>query len=130
MAAPITSIYAALLALMLLALAGRVVRVRLGQGIGLGTGGSDEMERRIRVHGNLTEYAPIFLVLLLLSELAHAPVWLLHGTGVAFVVARTLHAVGLSRERGRSFGRVFGSVVSWTAIVVLALYLLARAAGA
>jgi uncharacterized membrane protein YecN with MAPEG domain len=85
------------------------------------------MEQRVRVHGNLTEYAPIFLILLLVAELGQAPVWLLHGTGIAFVVARALHAFGLSRVRGRSAGRVFGSAVSWTAIVVLAVYLLAHA---
>ena len=125
--APITSIYAGLLALMMLGLAGRVVRVRLGQAIPLGTGGNDDMEQRIRVHGNLTEYAPIFLILLLLAELGQAPAWLLHGTGIAFVVARAMHAAGLSRIRGRSIGRFYGSAVSWTAIVVLAVYLLGRA---
>ena len=124
--APITSIYAALLALLLLALAGRVVRVRLGQQIPLGTGGSEDMEQRVRVHGNLTEYAPIFLILLLATELGHAPVWLLHGTGIAFVAGRVMHAAGLSKVRGRSAGRVYGSVLSWTAIVVLAVYLLGR----
>lgn len=125
--APITSIYAALLALLFIVLGLRVVQVRLGQQIPLGTGGSDDMEQRVRVHGNLAEWGPIFVVLLLLAELGHAPAALLHGCGVAFVVARVMHAAGLSRVRGRSTGRFYGSVVSWTAILVLAVYLLATA---
>jgi uncharacterized membrane protein YecN with MAPEG domain len=117
--APITSVYAALLALLLLALGGRVVQRRLA-GIPLGTGGDEEMEQRVRVHANLAEWAPIFLILLLLSELGQAPATLLHGAGVAFLIGRMLHAVGLSRHRARSFGRFYGSVVSWTVIAVLA----------
>lgn len=125
--APIASIYAALLAVLLVVLGLRVVRVRLGQRIPLGTGGSDDMEQRIRVHGNLAEWAPIFLVLLLLAELGRAPAWLLHLCGASFVIARVLHAIGLSRERGRSPGRFLGSVISWTAILGLSAYLLAKA---
>ena len=125
--APITSIYAALLALLLLALAARIVQVRLGGQIPLGTGGSDDMERRVRVHAHLAEWAPIFLILLLLAELGQAPVALLHGAGIAFMVGRALHAYGLSRHRARSFGRFYGSPVSWTALAVVAAYLLWRA---
>ena len=124
--APITTIYAALLALLVITLAAFVVRGRLGQKIELGAGATGELELAIRAHGNLVEYAPIFLILLLVAELGGMPGGWLHGIGAAFVVARIMHAAGLSRTRGASFGRYWGTVLTWLLIIGLALALLVR----
>ena len=83
----------------------------------------------MRVHGNFTEYTPTFLILLLLAELGGAAFWFLHLLGAAFVAGRMLHAYGLSTVRARSFGRFYGSLSSWTSILVLSGYLLARSFG-
>ena len=110
--APITTLYAALLALLLIALAGLVVRGRIRHHIDLGTGAQGEIEPQVRAHANLAEYAPVFLVL------QHA--------GASFLLGRVMHGAGLSQARGASFGRYWGTVLTWLVILALALYLLLR----
>lgn len=124
--APITSLYAALTALLVIALASLVVRGRWLHRVGLGTGGSPELERAVRVHANLVEYAPIGLILLLLLELAALPAWFLHGCGAAFFLSRLLHALGLSQRSGSSPGRYLGTLGTWLVIIVMAAVLLFR----
>ena len=66
---------------------------------------------------------------MLLAELGGAAFWFLHLMGAAFVSGRLLHAYGLSTVRARSFGRFYGSVISWTTILVLSIHLLIRSFG-
>jgi len=120
----VTMLYAALCGVLLVALALNVVRLRLGRRIPLGMGEGATLEQPVRVHGNFTEYAPTFLILLLLAELGGASTWFLHLAGAAFLIGRLLHAYGLSTVRARSFGRFYGSAISWTSIMVLSGYLL------
>jgi uncharacterized membrane protein YecN with MAPEG domain len=126
MPAPITSLYAALAALLLLALAGLVVRARWKYRTGLGVGTEPAMERAVRVHANFVEYVPIALLLLLLAELSGAPAALLHACGLLLIVFRVLHAQGLGSTSGRSFGRFWGTAGTWTVLLVLSLTLLWR----
>jgi len=126
MTAPITSLYAALAALLLLALAGLVVRARWRYRTGLGIGTEPAMERAVRVHANFVEYVPLTLLLLLLAELAAAPAGLLHACGATLLVCRVLHAYGLSQTSGRSFGRFWGTAGTWAVILALSVTLLLR----
>jgi uncharacterized protein len=116
----ITALYGGLLGLLYLVLCWLVVDRRRKSRVGLGTGGDAALERAVRVHGNFAEYAPIFLVLMLVAELGGASAGLLHGLGTAFVLARLGHAYGLARRSGTSKGRFFGTLVTWVAIFVLA----------
>src|SRR5512137_2947617 len=125
----VTMLYAALCGVLLIALALNVVRLRLGRKIPLGMGEGSALEQPVRVHGNFTEYAPPFLILLLLAELGGASFGFLHLMGAAFMLGRLLHAYGLSTVRARSFGRFYGSAISWGTILVLSIYLLVRAFG-
>jgi uncharacterized membrane protein YecN with MAPEG domain len=117
---PITARYAGLLALLLLMLALRVIRLRWKLRVGLGDGGDKAMSRAIRIHGNAAEHVPIALLLLLVAELNHADSVLLHACGIALVVARVLHAVGLGRSTGASWQRTVGTVGTFTVIAILA----------
>ena len=117
---PITALYAGLLALLLVLLALRVVRLRWKFRVGLGDGGEKAMTRAIRVHGNATEHVPIALLLLLVAELNRAGPTLLHVCGAVLVVARLLHAVGLGKSAGASWQRAAGTVGTLGVIVVLA----------
>ena len=126
MAAPVTAIYAALSALMLLALAGLVVRARWATRTALGTGTDPRMERAVRVHGNFVEYVPIALVLMLVAELNGLPPLALHAAGIALLASRLLHAWGLSRQSARSFGRFWGTLGTWLTLLALAAALLLR----
>lgn len=122
----ITGIYAALATLLVLILA---ARVSLGRGkarVGLGSGGDEELARRIRVHANALENLPLGLLLLLLLELDQVAPWWLHVFGIVLIVGRVLHAIGLSRSSGTSFGRFAGTALTWGVILVMALLLLWR----
>lgn len=120
----VTAFYAALLALLMLVLAARVVFYRRSARIGIGDGGDKALALRVRVHANFAENIPLALVLLLVLELlATAPLWL-HVFGIALVLGRVLHAAGLSRSAGTSNGRLFGTMLTWLAIAAMALVLL------
>lgn len=121
MTTPVTLLYAAPLALLTIGLALAIVRERRRLRIGIGDGGDPQFMRLIRAHGNLTEIAPLGILMLLVCELNGAPAALLHGCGAALLGGRLLHAWGLSQHSGRSFGRFTGSALSWSAIIVLAV---------
>ena len=107
---PITAVYAGLSGLLLLILAVRVVQVRKRSKIGIGDGSNHELVRSIRVHGNAVEYLPMLLILLALCEAAALAPAVIHGFGIAIVLSRLLHAHGLTRSTGVSFGRFVGTL--------------------
>ncbi|MCB1481015.1 MAG: MAPEG family protein [Rhodobiaceae bacterium] len=89
----ITAIYAAILGLLTAGLGFAAVIMRARSGISWGHGDSFPLQRAIRAHGNLTEYAPIFLIILLILENAGASYTWLHGLGAAFVTGRLVSAL-------------------------------------
>ncbi len=115
----ITGFYAALATLLVLVLAARIVWLRNVRKIGLGDGGDPQLARAIRVHANAVEYLPLALLLLLVLELQHTAALWLNVFGIALIVARALHAFGLSASSGYSFGRGVGTVLTW--LVMLAM---------
>lgn len=124
--ASVTALWTALIALWILLLMLRVVQLRRSRRIGIGDGGDKDLAKAIRVHGNAVETMPIALLLLLVTELAGAAPWLLHVCGSALLASRVLHAAGLTRTTGSSAGRVLGSILWATVVVVLASLTIAR----
>ncbi|MGF6710020.1 putative membrane protein YecN with MAPEG domain [Luteibacter sp. W1I16] len=120
----ITGLYAALLALLTLCLAARVMWLRRRTRIGLGDGGDRAVACAVRSHGNATEYVPLALLLLLVLELNQTLPALLHAFGIALVLARIVHAIGLSRTPGYSAGRAAGAAITLLVIAAMALMLL------
>jgi uncharacterized membrane protein YecN with MAPEG domain len=126
---PITALYAGLLAVLLLVLALRIIRLRWKLRVGIGDGGDRMMLRAVRAHGNAAEYVPITLLLLLVVELNHGNPHLLHACGVVFVGSRVLHAVGLTRSGGPSWPRTAGTVGTMSVVIVLAVCAIAGFVG-
>lgn len=124
MHAPVTALYAGLLALLLVALAARVPLLRRKHHVGIGSGGHADLALAVRVHGNATEYVPAAVLLLLLAELNGFPAWSLHAAGSGFFLARVLHAIGLGGNARYSAGRFFGTALTWLLIVILAAALI------
>ncbi|MGI9264820.1 MAG: MAPEG family protein [Gammaproteobacteria bacterium] len=116
----ITALYIALTAFLFIALSYKATKQRRHSKIGLGVGDNEALERAVRVHANLAEYAPIALLLMLAYELNNGAAWLLHLTGAVFVISRVLHAQGLASTRGTSFGRFYGVLGTWSIILILA----------
>ncbi len=118
----VTGLYASLTGLLIVALAYRVVKLRRGQKIGLGDGGNSTLALANRVHVNLIENAPIVLILMLVAEAGGLPAFYLHCLGTVWIVARLLHAIGLTQgQGGYHFGRFWGVLLTWLVIISLAL---------
>ena len=117
----ITMLYAGLLTLLVLALAGRVVAVRVKSRVGLGDGGNPELLQRVRVHANAIENLPLALLLLGGMELNGYPDLMVHVFGSALLLARLLHAWGLSRSTGPSPGRFAGTLLTWLVMLAMAI---------
>ncbi|QDA58036.1 MAPEG family protein [Thermomonas aquatica] len=117
----ITLLFAALHALLLLALAVPIARYRHAHKIGLGDGGDKLLARRIRVHGNFIEHVPLALLLLAMLELCGLPAVGVWSFGSVLLLGRLLHAAGLSRHGGYSFGRFWGTSLTWLSLLLMAL---------
>lgn len=114
-----------MLALLIVWLSLRVIKLRRAKKVRLGDGGEPELRNAIRAQGNATEYVPISLILLVLLELSGAHVALVHSGGIAMLVGRILHARGLLTESLRY--RVRGMQVTLFTIIGLAFANLAYA---
>ncbi len=121
MSLTITAIYASLAGLLLLFLSFRVVRWRRKLSVGLGDGGQENLLRAQRTQANFIEYVPIALILLAAAESQGLAGWLLQTAGAILMLARLLHAWGLSQSSGRSFGRYWGTLLTWVVILALSL---------
>jgi uncharacterized membrane protein YecN with MAPEG domain len=117
----ITLLFASLHALLLLVLLARISRHRHGHRIGLGDGGDAVLARKIRVHGNFIEHAPFALLLMALLESCGLPSPWLWTFGAALLLGRVLHAAGMSRSAGHSFGRFYGTALTWLVLLAMAL---------
>lgn len=121
----VTPLYAGLCAILLIALSLRVARLRGSLKVALGDGGERALQKAIRVQGNFVEYVPMALLLLFLLELSRqAPLWALHVLGADLLLGRILHAIGLSTSAGLSFGRFVGTLLTFSMILITAIWLL------
>lgn len=89
----VTSIYAAIIALLMAGLSTWVGIMRGQQATALGDGGHDNLRLAIRRFGNLSEYAAMALLLMLLMELQKVPDSWLHIYGTLLVAFRLLHPI-------------------------------------
>jgi len=120
MPVPITALYAGILTVIAVVLGVRVGRQRLKNEISLLHGDSPELLEEIRRHANFTEAVPMALILLALIELNGASATLLHGLGIALVVARIAHPIGLHHDNMRHPLRGVGSMGTMLVTVIAA----------
>lgn len=114
----VTPLYAAVLVLWFLILSLRVVQNRKSAKVSLGDGGNPLLQRAIRGHANFAEYVPLALLLLLILELSHFSIYLLHAIGIALVIARLLHGYALAFRAEFRFGRYWGAVLTFLVLIV------------
>jgi uncharacterized membrane protein YecN with MAPEG domain len=119
----ITPLYAAFLGILFTALSVRTLRLRRKLRIRLGDDGHPEMLRAIRVHANFAEYVPLCLGLIFLAEVQSAPGLLIHTLGSALIVARLIHAYGVSQAEEKIKWRVIGISVTLTTQLGACFYL-------
>lgn len=122
---PVTAIFAALLALMLVGISVRVTVLRARKKVDLFDGGDPELGRALRVQGNFIEYVPMALALMGLVEWMGVRPWLVYVLGIALVIARIAHAWALYTNTFP--GRAVGATTTWIVLVAGALIALVRA---
>ena len=100
---------------------------RLKTNTGIGDGGNESLARQIRVHGNLIENAPIFLILLALLELSGSEKLRIIILGSVFILGRIAHAVGLSQSTNPTAPlRGIGAGASVLTVIVTASMILSH----
>ncbi len=113
----VAPLYAALLGFLLVYLSIRVVRLRRRLKVAIGAGNEPEIERAARVQANFSEYVPIALILLLLAEFQGGSPLVLHAIGLALVIGRVAHAIGVSRTAEDYRWRTLGMTLTFFAII-------------
>ena len=121
MSVAITALYAAILALIVIALAINVTMHRVKFRVALGDGGNPIMLRMIRVHANAAEYVPLAIALMLVYELNGGSHTALHIIGVALIAGRILQSWNMRSTEVAGFGRRSGQSLTWLSIAALAV---------
>ncbi len=123
----ITAAYTALVGLLAAFLTVRVIIHRGRFIVDTGDGGQPALAQSIRAHGNLTEQAPIALLLIGFAELLHAPAFAIIGLGGVMLLARLASAWGLSHSLHiESTARKSGAGLTVLVVVIAALLVLYR----
>ncbi|HEV2748772.1 MAG TPA: MAPEG family protein [Allosphingosinicella sp.] len=121
---PITLTIAGAAALLNVWLGLRVSLLRRRLKVSIGDGGNPAIATRMRAHANFIEYAPFFLILLGLIEMARGSETWLWLVAILFIAGRLAHPFGMDRTGGNAL-RVVGIVLTWACLLVLAAYALA-----
>lgn len=123
----ITLLFIALFVLISVPMSISVGLRRVETGVMLLHGDDEDLLRRMRAHGNFTEYVPLALLGLAGVELVDAPAWLVFACGGTLLAARLIHYAGL-RTSPDNVGRLIGAALtSLTMLVSGAVILLALA---
>jgi uncharacterized protein len=121
------ALYAGLNLALLIFLALNVSMNRRRAKVSLGVGTDSGLEQACRAHGNAVENVPIALLGMTILAMLGTGTLVLHGLGIALTLGRGLHAYGLLSERGPSFGRLTGILLTWLVMLATTLLLLAKA---
>jgi uncharacterized protein len=115
----ITPLYASIMAALMCLLALNVIRARRKNKVRYGDGNVLELQIARTAHSNAVDYVPISLILLILLELNHGNIYLIHLTGVLLLAGRFTYSIGILREWMK--GRVVGMHLTIWTILLLAL---------
>ncbi len=120
----VTATYAALIAILYVAMSAYVITTRAKTDVLLGDGGNPTMLLAMRRHGNLAEYAPFALLIMGLAEMLELSAFWLHVSGLALVAGRLLHPLGLHVGEGPVAPRIAGTLATMAAILIPATSIL------
>ena len=127
MTVPVTTLYAAVLALLFVALSARVILYRKTSETSLGDGGDPTLLTRVRAQGNCAEYVPLGILLLGLAELNGTPAAALHLLGLMLLLGRVIHAWAFLSAPPVLPLRVAGMGLTLAMLITTALGLLGHA---
>jgi hypothetical protein len=102
-------------------LAIRCGQVRSKEGISIGTGGSELMERRMRAQSNFVENTPWVLALVAAIELAGKGGQWLAIVAAVYMLGRVAHGIGMDGTGMGSKGRMVGTLITMLTQLGLAI---------
>ncbi len=114
----ITGAYAALIAIIFIALSVRVILFRRQNQLGLGDHGNKSLMKRMRAQANCAEYAPFGLLLMALVELQDAAPSALHMIGATLLLGRIVHGYGFSASPPIMLMRQAGMMLTFASYLV------------
>lgn len=117
----ISSLYAALLAIIFVFLTIKVIKTRRREKVAIGDGGNLALQKVIAAQANFCQSTPIFLILLILTEICSTSNLILHFCGATFFIGRLIHAYGISQIKENFYFRVTGMVATFSSIIILSL---------
>lgn len=116
---PFSMFYLSLLALLAIVLSYGVVKIRQSTKIGIGDGDNKDLFKQMRIQANMLENLLPFSILYVLAELNGHSTLYMHIVGSVFLISRILHAYGMTKTAGVSFGRYYGTLGTWLSILTL-----------
>ena len=120
----VSPLYVGLACLMIVALA-LVVSLRRNKfRVGLGDGNQITLLQAIRAHGNFAEFVPLALLAIVVLEATGESRYIIHVLGIALIVGRLCHAIGLLSTAGQSIGRRIGTALTWGVLIVVGILLI------
>ena len=115
----VTSIVTSILTIIFVNLSFAVIGLRRKNKVGLGSGGHEDLERAIRAQGNFAEYVPFGIILIACLELNGAPWWLVAIPGIALIIGRLIHAIGINTPPPDFSKRVLGMKFTFNTLITL-----------
>jgi len=124
------SFYLAILTIIYYYMSFEVIKRRRLEKASIGLGNKGPLSRYASAASNFAHYAPLFIICLIMAEQAWAmPAWLVHVSGIAFVMGRLLHFKSLTefelREKPIFKFRVAGMILTFIPLLGLSVYILA-----
>jgi uncharacterized membrane protein YecN with MAPEG domain len=126
---PTTLSLAAAAALINIWLSIRCGQVRTSAGISIGTGGNEQLERRMRAHSNFVENTPFVLALIAGIELAGKGGQWLAIVGGLYMLGRVAHGMGMDGAGLTAKGRMIGTLITMLTLLGLAAVAIAVSLG-
>lgn len=117
----VTLLTAGVSGLIAFVLALRCTQVRRSAGVGMGDGGNAVLMARMRAHANFVEYVPLLLILIGLIEFKVGTGPSIAVAGVALVLVRIAHGVGMTLPAPNPW-RIVGTAGTWTLLIVLSVW--------
>jgi uncharacterized protein len=118
----ITSLYAGILGLILIAVAFPAGMLRGKLNISVGDGGNPSLLLAMRRHANFAEWVPLALILIAALELNHVRPMVIHVLGAALVFARISHAIGIQQNNMKVPARFVGAMLTMLIVLVASVW--------
>mgnify|MGYP001598113494 CR=1 FL=1 len=120
----IFALYAGLMALMLVVIIVRIIKIRRRLKVVYGDGNEPALAKAMRGHANFVETTSFGLIVLAALAMMGAPVGVMHVIGALLFIGRILHAWKFLTDGAPVAARKFGMLFTLASLIVGAGYLI------